>query len=182
MTTLRMALALICVLAGPAYTIAEAQQSSEQTAESQVRIGTFDSRALAIAYARSEAFEQHVKELKAELERARADGDEERVKELESEGPALQALLHKQGFSTWPVDNILDQIRERVPQIAEQAGVDVIVCKWDIVYPQASDACIDITALMVEPFEPSENTLEILKALQNQDPVPLEAVQEHESK
>ena len=58
MTRFRMTCAvIIVVLAGlVAYATVGAQQSQEDTSGSKVRVGTFDSRALAMAYYRSEAF------------------------------------------------------------------------------------------------------------------------------
>ena len=127
-----------------------------------------------MAYYRSEAFIRQVNDLRAELEEAKAAGDEKRVKELEAEGPALQELVHKQGFSTWPVDNILERIKGQIPEIAAQADVDVIVSKWDIVYQGSGVEFVDVTDLMVRPFDPDEATLAIIKDIQKQDPVPLE--------
>ncbi len=176
MTRFRMTCAvIIAVLAGLAvHTTAGAQQLQERTSGSKVRVGTFDSRALAMAHYRSEAFIRQVNDLRAELEEAKAAGDEKRVKELEVEGPALQELAHKQGFSTWPVDNILERIKGQIPEIATQADVDVIVSKWDIVYQGSGVEFVDVTDLMVRPFDPDEATLTIVKDIQKQDPVPLE--------
>ena len=63
-------------------------------------LGTFDSRSVAIAYANSETFRSHLADLHDQLADARAEGDTQRVAELEAYGPALQARLHAQGFST----------------------------------------------------------------------------------
>ena len=182
MTRLRMILSLI-VLAGLAvYTTVgavRAEQPEEKTSGSKVRVGTFDSRAVAVAYARSETFSRYIKGLRAEYEKAKAAGDSTRVSELEAEGPAQQELIHKQGFSTWPVDNILEQIKGKIPEIAKQAEIDVIVSKWDIVYQGSGVESIDVTDLMVKPFDPDEETLKMLKELQKQDPVPLEELKEH---
>jgi hypothetical protein len=182
MIRLRMILALI-VLAGLAvYTTVgtvRAEQPEEKTSGSKVRVGTFDSRAVAVAYGRSEAFGRYIEGLTAEYEKAKAAGDETRVRELEAQGPAQQQLLGKQAFSTWPVDNILEQIKEKIPEIAKQAEVDVILSKWDIVYQGSGIELIDVTDLMVKPFNPDEKTLKTLKELQEQDPVPLEELEEH---
>jgi hypothetical protein len=85
-------------------TTVEAGQVQERTSEPGIHVGTFDSRALAIAYYRSEAFSRQINEMKAEHEEAKAAGDEGRVRELEVKGSAQQELMHKQGFSTWRVD------------------------------------------------------------------------------
>ena len=180
MRKLKMVFVLICVVVGLAmHPTARAEQPEEQTSGSKVRVGTFDSRAVAVAYGRSDAHRRHIEELTAEYEKAKATGDEKRVKELEAEGLAQQELLHKQGFSTWPVDNILEKIKGEIPEIAEQADVDVIVCRWDIVYQRPGIEFIDITDLLVRQFDPDEETLKMLKELQKRDPVPLEEFEKH---
>lgn len=182
MTTCRMILGVI-VLAGLAACVTvgtvRAEETEEQTFQAEVRVGTFDSRAVAIAYARSEDFGRHIKELKAEREEAKAAGDEKRVEELEAEGQALQELLHKQGFGTWPVDNILERIKGEIPEIAKKAGVDVIVSRWNVVYQGSGIEFTDITNLMVNPFDPDAETLAVLEELKKHDPVPLEELEEH---
>jgi len=88
--------------------------------------------------------------------------------------------MHKQGFSTWPVDDILGKIKGKIPEIAKQANVDVIVFKWTIVYQRSGVQLIDVTDLMVKPFNPDEETLKAVKEVQRHDPVPLEELEDHE--
>ena len=167
---------VICVSAASLlFSAAPAEEArTARAAKAAVRVGTFDSRAVAVAYARSEAFARYVKGLRAEREKAKAAGDEKRVKELEGKGAAQQQLLHKQAFSIWPVDNILKHIKGNIPEIAKQADVDVIVCKWDLVYQRKGVEFSDVTDLMVKQFDPNEQTLKTIKELQEKDPVPLE--------
>ncbi len=127
----------------------------------------------------SEAFNRQLNDLRAEHKKAKAAGDVKRVKELDVEGPALQELMHKQGFSTWPVDNILEKIEGKVAEIATQADVEVIVSKWDIVYRGSAVEFVDVTDLMVKPFNPNKATLKIIKDIQKQAPVPLEKLTDH---
>jgi len=188
-----MTCAAITVLAGlAAYTTVGAQQPQENTSGSKLRVGTFDSRALVMAYYSSEAFNRDNERLKAEYEKAKAAGNEKRVKEMEAaasnptlggEGwpphPAQQELIHKQGFSTWPVDNLLEKINGKIPEIAKQANVDIIVCKWDIVYQRSGVEFVNVTDLMVKPFNPDEETLKGVKEIQEQDPVPLEELKKN---
>jgi hypothetical protein len=172
---------IVVVLAGLAmHTTVGAQESQDKTSGSKVRVGTFDSRAVAMAYYRSEAFIRQMKDLRADYEKAKAAEDEERIKELEVEGPAQQELMHKQGFGTWPVDNILEKIKGKIPEIARQADVDVIVSKWNIVYQGSGVELVDVTDLMVQPFDPDEETLKIVKDIQTMDPVPLEELKDHQ--
>jgi hypothetical protein len=148
-----------------------------QTLKKSVVVGTFDSRAIAIAYYRTEATASYFEGLKTEHAEAEASGDKERVKELEAEGEASQKLIHKQGFGTWPVDNILETIKGKIPEIAKQADVDLIISKWNIVYQRSGVEFIDVTDVMVKLFNPDEQILEIIEQLKKQDPVPLEELE-----
>jgi hypothetical protein len=176
MTGLRtICCAIAFVFAGmAACSTAAAQASQEKSAGLKMRVGTFDSRAVAIAYARSEAFGRVVQSAKEEYEKAKSEGNEKRAKELDAEGSAGQDLMHKQGFSTYSVNNILDKIKERIPEIAAQANVDVIASKWDIIYQRPGIEFIDVTNLIVKPFDPNERTLGIIRELLTQNPIPLE--------
>ena len=148
-----------------------------QTLKKSVVVGTFDSRVISIAYYNTEAHMSYVEGLKAEHAEAEASGDKERVKELETIGEASQDLAHKQAFSTWPVDNILKIIKGKIPEIAKQADVDLIISKWNIVYQRSGIEFIDVTDVMVKLFNPDEQTLEIIEQLKKQDPVPLEELE-----
>ena len=148
-----------------------------QTSKKSVVVGTFDSRVIAIAYYNTEAHKSYVEGLKTEHAEAEASGNEERAKELESIGEASQELAHKQAFSTWPVDNILETIEEKIPEIAQQAEVDIIVSKWNLVYQQSDIECIDVTDVMVKLFKPDEQMLKMLDQMKNQPPIPLEELE-----
>ncbi len=150
---------------------------SGQTPKKSVVVGTFDSRAIAIAYYRTEATASYFEGLKSEHAKAVASGDQERIKELEAEGEASQALIHKQSFSTWSVDDILETIKGKIPEIAKQADVDLIVSKWSIVYKHSGIEFVDVTDVMVKHFNPDEQTLGIIEQIKKQDPVPLEELE-----
>jgi len=79
---------LIGVSAGTAEPAAE--KAAAQTAK-PLRVGTFDSRAVALAYYRkfykSPEFTASLKKLKEDHDQAKAAGDEEKAKRLEAEGP-----------------------------------------------------------------------------------------------
>jgi len=151
-----------------------------QGSTSPVRVGTFDSRALALAYYRSDTFNRYIKELKAKHEKAKAAGDAKRVKKLEGEGEASQELAHKQGFGTWPVDNILKKISKEIPRIAKKSNVDVIVSKWAMTYQRPGVKFVDVTDLMVKPFNPDKKTQEVIREIRKQKPVPLEKLNDHQ--
>jgi hypothetical protein len=179
MKTTKLSIVIFLIFAGLFATSSiYAKDTEKETSSPKFAVGTFDSRAVAIAYARSETFMNYIMGLHAELKKAKEEGNEKRIKELETEGPALQELIHKQGFSTWPVDNILEQVKDKIPDIAKEAKVDVIVSKWNIVYQQEGIEFVDVTDLMVKLFNPDEATLDIVKEIKKQAPVSLKELEE----
>ncbi len=147
--------------------------------EANVRVGTYDSRLVATAYVRSDTFRKRLEKMHADLKRAKEAGDEKRVKQLEAEGPALQTLIHKQGFSTWPVHDILAKIEKEMPKIADEAKVDLIVSKWDVVFRRDGVKVTDVTDLIVAQFNPDQETQKVLESLRKKDPVPLDQLSNH---
>ena len=168
----------ICVLAMPT-TQSEAQDLGIEKSETKVHIGTFDSRAVAIAYYRSASFNQRIEQLQAELKQAKKDGNEGLANKLESKGPEWQELAHKQGFGTWPVNNILARINDRLPEIARQADVDVIVSKWDVAYQRHDVGFVDVTEPMVKQFDPDQATWKVIRDIRKQNPVSNEQLENH---
>ena len=161
MTRSRMTCAVLVVVLA-ALSAGCSQPSEETTTGSKVRVGTFDSRCLAMAYYASEMFKSRLRWLEAEYEKAKAAGDKKRVDEMEAKSasgfwpdtgwpqhPAQGAMIHKQGFSTWPVDNILERIKGRIPEVAKKADVDVIISKWDMAYQLPGVELVDVTPLLV---------------------------------
>jgi len=144
-----------------------------QPTPKKFRAGTFDSRAIAIAYARSDLFAPYMKSLKAKYEKAKAEKDEKVIKECEAEGPAQQQILHQQGFSIASVADILEKVKDDLPKIAQEAGVDIIVSKWEVVHKNPSIEIVDVTFQLAKLFKPDEKTLKLLEELPNQPPVPL---------
>jgi hypothetical protein len=155
-------------------------KSGDSTSESPVRVGIFDSRAVVMAYIRSDEFNTYLGEVAAESEQAKASGDDARVKELEAQMMAHQKLAHKQVFSTWPADNVLELIKDKIPDIANRAGVDMIVSKWQITYQSPEIELTDVTGHFVKLFTLDDGDLEAIEGLRAMDPLPLEEVEEHE--
>ena len=62
-------------------------------------------------------------------------------------------------------------IEDDMAQIAKEAGVDIIVSKWDIAYKNTSAEFVDITDLIVKPFEPNQRALNSIKAIADHESV-----------
>lgn len=154
----------------------QASLAQETGSAIKARVGIYDSRAVAVAFAGSAAFNKWLGDLKAEHEKAKASGDQKRLAELGAEGAARQRQLHMQGFSTAPVTNILDQIKSKLPAIKEKAGVSALVSKWDKTgLAQHKDAVlVDVTTALVDAFSPSERQRKGAIDIQKHKPISLE--------
>ena len=100
-----------------------AQQPPQSTSE---RIGTFDSRAISLAFYNSAEFraefQEKVHRLERDLEATRAAGDSAQVEKMEAYMPAFRQIMHHQGFGVGSVSGIMESLRDELPQIAQDAG------------------------------------------------------------
>ena len=145
-----------------------------------LRVGVYDSRGIAIAYAHSEHWSKILKEKKAALEQAQKDGDIEKVKEIKAWGPAQQAKAHLQGFGTAPVHDCFECVKDQIPDVAKAAGVDVIVSKWEFDYLSSDAEMVDVTMELAKLFEPSERAWKSIKSLDKWKPYSHEKLERHE--
>ncbi len=147
-----------------------------QQDNNKVRIGTFDSRCIAVAYGKSEEFRKEMDSIKTVHAKAKEEGNTELVEELERIGPTKQVLLHQQGFSNGSIINILAKLKEKFPTIADDNDVQMILSKWEIMFADESIEMVDITDQLVEYFNPNEETRKILEEVKSTDPVPIEEI------
>ena len=138
----------LCVLTG-ATALAQSQTN-------KLRVGVYDSRATAIAYGNSAAFQDSLKPVQAEYEKAKAAKDDKRMKEIDAQMKLRQRRLHEQGFSTGSVAYIM----AKAPVKAALPDVEVV------------DVTDELTAL----FHPNEKVLGWLKDMKNHPPLPIEEI------
>ncbi len=144
-------------------------------ADGTVRLGTYDNRAIAIAYARSQYLP--VGEAHVEYDRAEAAGDTVRMKEISDGMEALQRQLHRQGFARVPVDDLFEPVAHRLPEIATELDLDAIV--WICDFSGEGVEVVDVTMDLVALYDPTEETLEICRQIRDHDPVGLDEL-DHE--
>jgi tetratricopeptide (TPR) repeat protein len=137
-------------------------------------VGTFDSRAVAIAYYQSEGQRQYRRDLSERYEAAEEAGDEWRIMQMDDLFPALQHRMHQQGFSTGSVREIMETISKSLPAVAREAGVSAIVSRWEIPYSSEAVELVDLTAQIVALIDPTERALRIVEELEAVPPVPME--------
>jgi len=141
-------------------------------APAKVKLGVYDSRAIAIAWARTPAFAESIKQLRAEFMSAKEAKDEKRTQELEQQGQWMQVRMHQRGFSTAGAADLLGELKSLLPAIAKEAGVIAIVSKWELPFSDPAVELVDVTAQVVALFHPDEETQQILGELKDRPPVP----------
>ena len=137
-----------------------------------LKVGIYDSRAIAVAYARSEMHRQWLAQLMSERDQARSAGDTKRIKEIEAQGAAMQERFHQQGFGTASVTGLLDKIKYQIPGVAQETGVALIVSKWEVVYRDPAVEYLDVTIPLVRRFGADTKVIQMIEDLLKHPPVP----------
>ena len=145
------------------------------------KIGLYDSRSLAIAYAGSAVFAQQLNALRAEHKKAVAENNTKRAAELQMQGRTGQAQLHSQGFGTASVTNLLAQIKDKLPEIMKTAGVTALVSKWDAAtLAQHKDAArVDVTLVLINAFQPTDRQRQFALDIQQHPPISAQELEKH---
>ena len=153
----------------------------EKNTPAPVSIGVYDSRAIAVAAVGSEYYTLRIKPLEDAFTKAKADGNTELIKELEPKVWARRKETHRQGFSTAPVDNILEFISDQMPQIAADAGVGPIISKWDTkaLAKYKKSTRVDVTMQLVDAFKPNAKQRTRAIGIQTSKPIPMATLEKH---
>jgi len=147
-----------------------------QQNNNKVRIGTFDSRCIAVAYGRSGEFMKEMDSIRTQLSKAKEEDNKELVEELEQLGPTKQVLLQQQVFSNGSINNILVGLMEKFPTLAKENNVKIILSKWEIPFTDESIELIDITEQLVILFNPDEATKKVIEEIKAMEPIPIEKI------
>ena len=142
-----------------------------------VKVGTYNSRAVALAFYRSELWGGVMRAKRAERDSAKQAGSVQKVKELEKWGEIQQDLAHKQVFGSAPITNVLGHLAPGFPEIARAAGVAVVAS--DVQYAGASVQVVDITMHIVEWLKPDARTRAMVEDFLKKNPPPTDAPHRH---
>jgi len=86
----------------------------------------------------------------------------------------LQVLFFRaEVHSTAPVNDILQYITNALPQIQKEAGITVLISKWDEAQlkKQAGAQRVDVTLKLVDAFHPAERQRKRAIEIQNHKPI-----------
>ncbi|HOC31087.1 MAG TPA: hypothetical protein PKK84_02470 [Armatimonadota bacterium] len=164
---LAVGVVLAMVVAHRQDVLAAAPKAASSTGK--VRIGVYDSRAIAVAWAASEF--NPVRQKMAEHTEAKKKNDVKKAEELEAWGNAKQRLLHFQGFGRVPVDDLLTPVKKGVATVAKEKKLAAIVMQCDYTAPNVE--VVDVTNALVDLYEPNDRTREIVRTLRDVKPVGL---------
>ena len=146
-----------------------------------VTIGIYDSRAVAYAHFWSAPCQKQLQEKMNTARAAKQAGDDAKFKELSAALKAQQEQNHRQVFSIAPVDDAMEAIKDRLPEIQKKAGVTALVSKWDETTLKKYETAtrVDVTDTLVREFiTPDEKQAKILSSIEKQNPIPLEKCDE----
>jgi hypothetical protein len=170
-----MLLASLTVLALTAATV----RSSSPKNAAKVRIGTYDSRAVAVAYCGTTLHKAELKTLEEALDEAKAMGSPEKVLACLNAMRDGQDRLHRQGFSTAKVDDILAKIPAETTSIKENGQLTALVSKWDkkTLAQYKNSEHVDVTGQLIDAFHPSDRQLKSAEEIQKHKPLSSRAVE-----
>jgi hypothetical protein len=153
-----------------------ARSEEKAVAAEAVRIGVYDSRAVAYAHFWTDVNQTKLKALFNEAKAAKESGDTKKYEELKKTLQEGQLAIHRQVFSTAPIDDVFEELKEQSPKIQKETGIAAFVSKWDVEklksYPKAKQ--IDVTDRLVQEFKPTEKQLKMIESIKKAKPISLE--------
>ena len=143
----------------------------------EVRVGVYDSRAVAYAYFWSAPRREERDALIARAKDAKRSGDTALLNQLKPQIAAAQRQSMLEVFSTAPADEAMASLKDRLPPLRRELGLDRLVSKWDTrALRGVSEADrVDVTDRLVREFlqEPTEKQLKMLESMEAAKPIPL---------
>lgn len=138
-----------------------------------VRIGIYDSRAIAIAFGNSNEGREFVANLHAEMTKAKAAKNDSLIRHIEKTAETYQVLMHLRAFSVGSVADILEKYKAEVDLVAKEAGVQFIVSKFELIYTGAGVDTVDVTLPLARIFKPSEQALKWISEMPKHKTLPM---------
>ena len=145
-----------------------------QKKNAPVKIGTYDSRIVIFAWSRSEYLKEYMTKFARQSDSATKANDTARLKELSVGIMSYQHLLHQMIFSNGSIIMAMNIVKDKLPELAKNEGISMIVSKWELNFSDPSIAIIDVTDQVAKLFNPKENIDKMAADIKKQEPVPLE--------
>jgi uncharacterized protein with von Willebrand factor type A (vWA) domain len=91
------------------------------------KVGTYRRYDLLVAYYASDVVHQRLADMRQRRDAALAAGHTATAEALEREGEAMQEKAHRQLAGDEPLDNILADLKDAIPQVERELGVSRLV-------------------------------------------------------
>jgi len=117
---------------------------------------------------------QYLTRLGQRSDSAKKANDTARTKELSIQAISFQHLLHQMVFSTGSVASFMTVIKDKLPELAKNEGVSIIVSKYELNYNDPSFEIVDLTKQVAALFQPKENIDKMAADIAGLSPIPIE--------
>ena len=142
-------------------------------AQTKIRVGVFDSRAVSIAYYQSKFsnVQQAFGTLHTRMKEAKEKEDKKAIASIEREATLRQAMMHEQGFGRGSINNVTETVKDKMVQLAKDENLSAIVSKWELVFSGADVVTVEVTEKIVDFFEPNEKIKSMMKEIMGSEPI-----------
>ena len=143
---------------------------------SKIKIGIFDSRAVAYAYANSDMYKVEHQKTSKENTAMLESKDTAKWHEAMFNVCSENLLLHQRVFATGSAASILRKVETHLPALAKNAGVDIIVSKWELTWLDPNATLVDLTDSIAQLFIPLERLDQVYGQIKNADRMEVEQI------
>ena len=155
-----------------------AGRAPAETPRKIFRVGIYDSRAIAVAYANSREYQNAMKAVELDYAQAKNANNQVRMTEIQQRMQAAQRRLNDQTFSTASVSVVMPVLKSSLPHLAREANVDIIVSKYELNYQSLNVETEDVTDKLVALFHTTDQGWKWAKEIQQKPPLPIDKVPE----
>ena len=158
-----------------------ASYAGTDTNAQPVKVGVYDSRAVAFAYFTSSPYQTGLKKQITTAQAARSSGDTNQFNALAASLRDTQDDMHRQVFSIAPATEAMAALKDRLPAIEKNAGVVDVISKWDEAALQGykNTEQVDVTDTLVHEFmAPTEKQWKTIESIKTAKPISLDECNE----
>ena len=140
-----------------------------RTNAAPVRIGVYDSRALAYAWFWSKEHQADLDLQRQADDAAHKSKDLPLVNKLDKAFAEQQESIHRQVFAGATPTEALAVIQKRLPELQRQTGASGFVSRWDAAALKANKSAeqVDVTDALVREFNLDAKQLEVVRQIQS---------------
>lgn len=144
---------------------------SAQKKSSALKIGTYDSRLVVLAYTKSDLFKKKMQEMSKESDALLQSKDTVKMKEGAFKMISFSYLLERSVFTSASATSTINLVKDEFPGLAKKAGVGMIVSKWDLNYSNPEIEIVDLTQQIVALFDKAGGDTKTAAEIGQQAPV-----------